>query len=297
MIFNIQHFSLDDGAGIRTTVFMKGCPLNCIWCHNPESKKLKTQLFYNLEKCKGCQQCGNVCPNACHLFENSVHSYQRENCIACGNCAKNCLPEALEMVGSEKTVEEVLDEVLQDKPFYEASGGGITLSGGEPMYQFPFAYELAKSAKEKGLHVCMETCGFAKEELFLKIAPFIDIFLFDYKETETEKHQKLTGVTNEKILKNLKNLDDLGKRIVLRCPIIPRCNDVEEHFFGIAKIANGLKNIERIDIIPYHPLGIGKSIMLGEKATFNDSSYPNNEMVCSWRKMISKKTDVPVKGI
>lgn len=296
-IFNIQHFSLDDGAGIRTTVFMKGCPLNCIWCHNPESKKLKTQLFYNSEKCKGCRQCANVCPNTCHLFENGVHSYKRENCIACGKCAKNCLFKALETVGSEKTVEEVLAEVLQDAPFYETSGGGLTLSGGEPMYQFPFVYELVKSAKEKGLHVCMETCGFAKEELFLKIAPFIDVFLFDYKETDSEKHKKLTGVSNENILKNLKNLDDLGKRIILRCPIIPSCNDEEEHFEGIAKTANDLKNIERIDIIPYHPLGIGKCIMLGEEVSFSDLSYPSKATISGWRERVSKKTEVTVKEV
>jgi pyruvate formate lyase activating enzyme len=295
MIFNIQHFSLDDGAGIRTTVFMKGCPLHCIWCHNPESKALKTQTFYNTEKCTGCRQCAKVCPNDCHSFDKGIHIYQRDNCIKCGKCVPYCFSKALEMVGVEKTVEEVVEEVLQDKLFYDASGGGITLSGGEPMYQFPFVYELAKSAKDKGLHVCMETCGFAKEELFLKIAPFIDVFLFDYKVTDTNKHQIYTGVSNEIILQNLKKLDALGKQIVLRCPIIPGCNDEETHFIGIANTANSLKNVERIDIIPYHPLGIGKSLLLGEQVAFDNSSYPTKDTVLDWVEQVSKRTTVLVK--
>ena len=295
MIFNVQHFSLDDGDGIRTTVFMKGCPLRCVWCHNPESKKLKAQVFYNTEKCTACRACVTICPNTCHSFENNVHIYRREKCTACGQCTQYCLSKALEMVGMEKTVEEIVEELVPNKLFYDNSGGGVTLSGGEPMYQFPFAYELAKAAKEKGLHVCMETCGFTKEKMFRDIAPFIDCFLFDYKATNAEKHQALTGVSNEVIIKNLKTLDELEKQIVLRCPIIPGCNDDEEHFIGIANIANNLKNILRIDLIPYHPLGIGKTQMLGEKIAFADSTYPSKERIRDWVEAISKNTAVLVR--
>lgn len=205
--------------------------------------------------------------------------------------------KSLEIVGVKKTVEEVLEELVQDKLFYETSGGGITLSGGEPMYQFPFSYEIAKQAKEQGLHVCMETCGFAKEEDFRSIAPFVDCFLFDYKVTNPEKHKKLVGVSNESILNNLKVLDGLGKRIILRCPIIPTCNDNEEHFIGIANIANELKNIVRIDVVPYHPLGISKAKMLGEEVGFDDPNYPTKEAIRDWMDTIAKNTSVSVKEI
>lgn len=294
-VFNIQKFSINDGPGIRTTVFLKGCPLNCLWCHNPESKSVKPELFYNFEKCVGCGGCVKVCPNSCHIFEGDTHIFNRENCIVCGKCAEVCYVEALETVGEEKTVLEVIAEVLKDKDFYDNSGGGITVSGGEPMLQFDFTYELLKSAKENGLHTCIETCGFAKEENLIKIAPLVDIFLFDYKETDSQKHKEYTGVANEIIIENLKMLDKMGCKTILRCPIIPTLNDREDHLNGIAAIANELENIIEINIEPYHPLGSSKAKFLNKEYPLNELTFPQNETVEEWIKIIASKTNIPVK--
>ncbi len=295
VIFNIQKFSINDGPGIRTTVFMKGCPLNCIWCHNPESKSIKTEIFYDAKKCAGCGLCTKSCPELCHAVEDGAHIYDRKACVACGKCASGCLNGALEVVGKRVDVQYVIGEVLKDKSFYENSGGGMTLSGGEPMAQFEFSYELLKAAKENGLHTCMETCGFAKKEDFKKISPLVDIFLFDYKETDSEKHKEFTGVANELILNNLKMLDGLGCKIILRCPIIPGLNDTKEHFDGIAAVAESLENIMEVNIEPYHPLGSGKSDMLGKEYALKDLSFPVDSTVEEWIKLISSKTTVTVK--
>lgn len=293
-IFNIQKFSINDGPGIRTTVFMKGCPLNCLWCHNPESKSRKTEIFFDARKCVGCRSC-EVCPYGCHVFTDTEHIFNREKCIACGKCAAECYTDALELVGTEKSVEEIIAEVMKDEAFYENSGGGMTLSGGEPMFQFDFTYELLKRAKENGLHTCIETCGFAKWEQYEKIADLVDIFLFDYKETDPGKHKEFTGVTNELILENLKKLDEKGCKTVLRCPIIPGLNDTDEHFTGIAKTANSLRNVLEINVEPYHPLGKGKSEMLGKEYFSDDLSFADDNAVKEWIEKISSQTEVTVK--
>lgn len=242
-----------------------------------------------------CGRCSFVCPNECHIFDNDKHIFKRENCNSCGLCAKECFFDALENVGEEKGVEEVLKEVLKDEVFYSTSGGGMTVSGGEPMYQPEFTYQLLKSAKEKGIHNCIETCGFASWENFDKIREFVDIFLFDWKITDPEKHKEFTGVSNEVILRNLRMLDENGSKIILRCPIIPTINNNEEHFKGIADIANSLKNILEINIEPYHPLGSNKSEMLGKDYKLKDLTFPTDETVQNWIATISAMTDIPVK--
>ena len=294
-VFNIQKFSVNDGPGIRTTVFLKGCPLDCIWCHNPESKSSKPEIMYDAKKCIECGACVNLCDKNCHILSENVHIFQRENCISCGKCAEGCMTEALEKAGNIKTVSEVIDEVLKDKAFYENSGGGMTISGGEPMFQFEFTYELLKEAKKQGIHTCIETCGFSKEENYRKIADLVDIFLYDYKETDSVKHKEFTGVDNTLILSNLKMLDNIGAKIILRCPVIPTLNDRDEHFDGIAEIANSLKNIIEINIEPYHPLGSGKAQMLSKEYVLKDLTFPENETVEEWIKYISAKTKIPVK--
>lgn len=294
-VFNIQKFSINDGPGIRTTVFLKGCPLNCLWCHNPESKSTKREVFYNFEKCAGCARCANICPNGCHIIEEGKHIYNRDKCIACGECTDGCFTEALETVGETKTVDEVIKEVLKDKDFYENSGGGITLSGGEPMLQFEFTYELLKRAKLEGLHTCIETCGFTKSENLKKIAPFVDIFLFDYKESNSEKHKEFTGVSNESIIENLKMLDKMGSKTILRCPIIPTLNDREDHLNGIAELANGLENIIEINVEPYHPLGSSKAMFLNKEYPLKELTFPDGDTVEKWIGTISSKTNITVK--
>lgn len=294
-VFNIQKFSVNDGPGIRTTVFMKGCPLRCVWCHNPESKHAMPEIMYNRGKCIGCRACEKVCPKGCHIFTETEHIFKREDCIGCGECAKVCYTDSLSLAGEMKTVDEVIAEVMKDKVFYDNSGGGMTLSGGEPMMQAEFTYELLKSAKEKGLHTCIETCGFAKKEAFEKIAPYVDIFLFDYKITDSDTHKKYTGVSNEQILANLRMLDEMGCKTVLRCPIIPDINDNEEHLSGIAEVANSLKNILEINIEPYHPLGKDKATMLGKEYPLSHLSFPSEESVKSWIDTVASKTTLTVR--
>lgn len=294
-IFNIQKFCVNDGPGIRTTVFLKGCPLRCIWCHNPESKKTAPEMFYNAQKCVKCGRCAKACDKVCHEFSDDVHLYDREKCAVCGKCAEVCPTEALETAGYEISVEDALRDVLKDKVFYDNSGGGMTVSGGEPMLQFDFTLSLMKAAKEAGLHTCMETCGYAPEERYREIAPYVDIFLFDYKITDPEKHRECTGVTNELILSNLRMLDGAGSRIILRCPIIPTVNDTEEHLSAIANLANSLSNVLEINIEPYHPLGSGKSEMLGREYALQGLGFPEEEMVKGWIERVKRETGVLVR--
>lgn len=294
-IFNIQKFCVNDGPGIRTTVFLKGCPLRCIWCHNPESKKTAPEMFYNAQKCVKCGRCAKACDKVCHEFSDDVHLYDREKCAVCGKCAEVCPTEALETAGYEISVEDALRDVLKDKVFYDNSGGGMTVSGGEPMLQFDFTLSLMKSAKEAGLHTCMETCGYAPEERYREIAPYVDIFLFDYKITDPEKHRECTGVTNELILSNLRMLDGAGSKIILRCPIIPTVNDTEEHLSAIANLANSLSNVLEINIEPYHPLGSGKSEMLGREYALQGLGFPEEETVKGWIETVKSRTEITVK--
>ena len=253
MIFDIERNSYVDGPGIRTTVFLKGCPLSCVWCHNPESQSFEKQIMFYKSKCIGCGKCREVCPN------------NLKSCDFCGRCELYCPADARKICGKEYTTDEVLKEIVKDKPFYENSGGGVTLSGGEPLAQYDFSLELLKKAKENGIHTAIETCGYAEKSKILEIAKYVDLFLFDCKETDQELHKKYTGVDNKIILENLKALSDAGSKIILRCPIIPGFNDRAEHFKGISEIADKFSGIEHIEIEPFHPHGESKYSALGRK--------------------------------
>lgn len=294
-IFNIQKFCINDGPGIRTTVFVKGCPLNCAWCHNPESKSTKPELLYSENKCIGCGACAVACKEGAQVFENGTHSIDRERCIACGACADVCPTGALEISGYEKRVEDAIAEVMKDKIFYDNSGGGMTVSGGEPMAQFNYTKSLLTLAKEKGLNTAIETCGFAPTERYAEILPLVDLFLFDWKITNPQLHKQYTDVDNALIEKNLRYISDNGGKIVLRCPIIPTVNDTEEHFSGIARLANELEGVLSVDIEPYHPLGIGKAERLGKEVAFRELGIPEKETVDAWIKAVKDKTEKEVK--
>lgn len=293
-VFNIQKFSIHDGPGIRTTVFLKGCPLRCKWCHNPEGLSPKPEVEYEPTKCIGCGACAAICPRGCHtLSETEGHGYVRDDCTRCGECIEHCVAGSLKLVGTEHTVEEVIRKVMADKIFYDTSGGGMTLSGGEPFFQPDFALALLKAAKEAGLNTAVETSGFCKTETILEAAPFVDLFLFDYKATGEELHKELTGVPQELILSNLQAISDAGVKIMLRCPIIPTANDTDEHFAAIAELAEKTEGVQRVELEPYHPLGTGKAPKIGKTQEFATTA-PSKERMEEIRIFVAERTSKPV---
>ena len=291
IISGIQRFSINDGPGIRTTVFIKGCLLRCMWCHNPETSHSNQELFFSGSKCTLCRRCIPVCDKNCHIIDDNEHSVIREKCVACGKCVSMCFVSALEIVGKKMSVDDVLGVVIRDEAFYKESGGGMTISGGEPLSQPEFTLALAKAGKEKNLHTCLETCGFTEFENIRSLIPYIDIFLYDYKESDPYKHKEYTGVSNEIILSNLYSLDETGAKIILRCPVIPGKNDRMEHFASIADTANRLKNLIRIEIMPYHPLGKAKAERLGREFSMQDNGFPDEKTINRWIESMQSKSN------
>lgn len=283
-IFNIQRFCIHDGPGIRTTVFFKGCPLSCIWCHNPESKKSRVQLSYNDRLCISCRACETVCEHHVHDFSSGKHQVHYENCSACGACTNACTALALELMGYTVSVREVMDVLVKDNDYYETSGGGITLSGGEPLFQPDFCLELLKACKAAGLHTCIETSGFASAKILEQIIPYTDRFLFDFKLGNSKLHQKYTSVPNEPILRNLELLERSGAVVALRCPIIPEINDNEAHFRRIAEYSK-LACIQSVELMAYHSMGMGKATKIGADYQL-DIPSASEELVLSWKKKL-----------
>lgn len=270
-VFDLQRFALHDGPGIRTTVFLKGCPLNCIWCHNPESKKMDPQLRYMETKCIGCRRCESVCEKGVHSFlDGGVHTVAFKQCIGCGRCVERCPQHALSIYGKIMTVEEILSVVRRDIDFYDRSGGGLTVSGGEPMMQTDGILELFKEAKREDIHVCLDTSGQAGLRQYQKIAPYVDLFLYDYKITDAVKHRKYTGVGNEQIMENLDWICKNGGNVILRCPIIPGINDKETHYQAIADLSNKYEAIREVHLMMYHDMAKGKVAQIGEQYALSE---------------------------
>ena len=295
-IFDIQRFCVHDGPGIRTTVFFKGCPLRCIWCHNPESHKIQKSIAYYKEKCVSCGACSAVCTFGAHTFDSGKHTFNRNLCTFCSKCTSECAFSALEMLGRQINVNDLVSEVLRDKTFYKNSGGGVTLSGGEPLMQGKFAIEFLKALKSEGIHTCIETCGYADKEIITEASKYTDIFLFDIKETNDEKHQKLTGVPFAKIRENILALNSLGANVILRCPLVYGVNTEDEHLLGIAKIASELDNLIEINVMAYHVLGNAKysaleidNQMLGHDAMSKEQKTECINKITDFIQTVSEK--------
>ena len=299
VIFDIQRFSIHDGPGIRTNVFMKGCPLSCVWCHNPESQSVKKQLAFYANKCVSCGACTSVCDN--HKIVDGKIERDLSACRFCGKCVEACVGGALEIIGREEDTEDIIKEVLKDKNFYETSGGGITLSGGEPLYQVDATVEILKRAKQEGLNTAIETCGFASADAIKRVSEFVDLFLYDFKESDEEKHIKFTGQSNARIIENLLLIDSLGKKSVLRCPIIPTLNDTVEHFEGIARLAVKLENLTAVEVMAFHRLGFSKYDALRKENELKDLEMmekdKKQECINAIKAEIKKLTDKEIAVI
>lgn len=260
-IFDIQKFSVNDGPGIRTLIFFKGCPLRCKWCSNPESQLSRFELMHYQNLCDLCGKCVQVCPNDQIKLENQERIYDKAGCLACGACVDSCSKSALRLAGKEVEIEELVSIAKQDYLFYLNSGGGVTIGGGEPLMQPEFLHELLYQLKEIGIHTAIETCGYAEWEVFEKISPYLDLFLFDVKHIDPDKHRIFTGKSNQLILQSLAKLLSRDVSVIIRIPLIPGFNDDSETINNICSFLSdndGMKSIQRVDLLPYHKLGTNK---------------------------------------
>lgn len=262
LVFNTQNYSLHDGPGIRTTVFLKGCPLRCDWCHNPESRAAESEIAWSEARCIRCGQCSEVCPHSA-AGRPASPEIDRQRCLRCGQCVAVCPTGARELVGRQRTVAEVLAEILQDRIFYDESGGGVTLSGGEPLMQPEFAVELLAACRVQGLHTAVDTCGYGRCEDLLALAAVTDLFLYDVKILDDDRHRQYTGASNVVILENLKALCQVRADVWIRVPVIPGFNDSARDVEAIAAWVASLGNIRRLHLLPYHALGRNKAERVG----------------------------------
>lgn len=270
-VLNVQRFSMHDGPGIRTTVFVKGCSLRCLWCDNPESQPVEPQIIFREERCIGCGACVAACPEGAVTLVDGRRQIAAGRCRVCGRCVAECYAGALEQAGRLMTAGEVLAEVEADRPFYEQSGGGMTLSGGEPTAQPAFARALLAGARARGIHTAIESCGDAPWAVWKDVLPFLDLILYDVKEVDPELHRRLTGASSKRLLGNLARLARSGKPLIIRRPVIPGCNDSPESVHRLARLVRDLPApasrpggaVDEIHLLPYHRLGEGKYERLG----------------------------------
>ena len=299
-VFDIQSFSVHDGPGVRTTVFLKGCPLRCRWCHNPESQTFSPEIGFLKTRCISCGSCVQVCPQGCHTLWGSDHRFDRSRCNSCGRCADACPTGALETIGETRRVDEIIALVSRDLPFYEASGGGLTLSGGEPLAQIEFTLALLKTARSRGINACVETCGHVPEANIRAVSPWVDCFLYDCKETDPVLHREFTGAGLDLIMSNLSYLNSVQARVILRCPLIPNSNLRMSHFDGIAEWSRAFPCIKSIELLPYHPFGNSKLERLG-RADQNSAGEPYQSLTPDervyWMKYLTERCPAPVSFI
>jgi len=286
-IFNIQHFCIHDGPGIRSTVFFKGCQYACLWCHNPEGIPGSRQISFVKNKCALCGECAKILPEA-HVFSDGVHTVCHDKItgelLSKSACA--CITKALTVVGDEITADEVLAQVKRDRKFYDESGGGVTFSGGEPTLQRDFLTALLKLASNEEIHTALETNGHCDFEYYKSIMPYVDLFLIDYKETDPAKHREYTGVDNALVIEIIEKLHNAGAQILLRCTIIPGLNDRDDHFEGIARMTQQHPNLLGAEILPYHKLAAAKADRFGIAAQ-QEFTPPFDATVEKWREKVT----------
>ncbi len=294
IVFDIQHYCIHDGPGVRTNVFLKGCPLQCRWCQNPESQKLKPEIMHNFEKCTVCGRCGEVCESGAITYAvdektgKPVTVTDRSKCTACGKCIEVCLNEARSMAGEEMTVEEAFDKVQQDKLFF-GKDGGITITGGEPLVQWEFTRELFRMCKEDGIHTCIETCGFADWEKVCEVMKYVDLVLYDVKHMDPQQHRICTGHDNRRIMENLRRISqELDKNIIVRVPVIPGYNATVANMKAMGKfIQEEVPTCDEVNLLPFHNMGESKLQQLEEHSDFS-SRVPTDEEMRELREAVAQ---------
>ncbi len=287
-VFQIQRFSIHDGPGIRTTVFLKGCSLRCFWCHNPEGRSPHPQIQYFSARCIACGACVEACPNSAHELRGGVHVFHRERCRNSAGCVGGCYAQALQVCGRGMTVGQVMQEILPDRPFYESSGGGVTLSGGEPAVSSRFSREILEQCKREGLHTAMETCGEYPWEALEVLLPVTDLVMMDIKQMDPGRHREVTGRTNERILENARRLALAGKEMIVRTPVVPGVNDSEEDIRRVAGFVSELAGLRsanghaggrpmEYELLTFHRLASDTYSSLGEEYAASAIAPPTRE--------------------
>ena len=302
-LYDIQGFSVQDGPGVRTTAFLKGCPLRCPWCHSPESQEFYPQLSWIGLRCQGVELCKSRCMKACpkeaielgSIREDPVKGdkvqmvhVKRDLCDNCGKCADVCYPAALYMCGQDYTVDELVRRLLQDKAFYETSGGGVTISGGEALSQPEFTLEVLKRLKAEGIHTALDTTGYASWQTVEKVLPYVDLFLYDLKHMDSEKHKAVIGVPNEPILDNAKKLAAAGAKLQVRIPVIPMFNNDEANIRKTAEFCKSLGDaVVSVQLLPYHNLGVMKYLRISDKPVA-EATPPTDEFMEKLKEIMSE---------
>jgi pyruvate formate lyase activating enzyme len=287
LIFDIKRYAIHDGPGIRTTVFLKGCPLKCLWCDNPESQASCREFVFWPERCLHCNACIDVCEKEAIVVNDNQTMIDEGQCDFCGTCVGACYPEALQIVGREMSVEALLEEIEKDTDFYRESGGGVTFSGGEPFSQPEFLFDMVVASKGRNLHTTIDTCGLVSWDILRGVNPFVDLFLYDIKLMDEERHREYTGVSNRLILSNLQKLAETCP-VIVRVPLIPNINDDEENIRNMGEFLLNLKALEAIDLLPYHKLGVSKYKRLNKPYAIKDVTPPTPERIRTVQKALEE---------
>ena len=304
-VTNIQRFSIHDGPGIRTTVFLKGCNLRCFWCHNPETWRPKPELQIFPDKCIGCGACIDACPEGAHAMVDGQKTFNRDLCVACGKCAETCYAEALVFTGDTMTVDDVMAEVLADRAFYETSSGGVTLSGGEPALQLDFSYAILERSKAEGIHTAIETDANYPWARLEKLLEVTDMVMTDIKHMDSDSHREYTGVPNERIIENHRRLMATDKPVIFRTPVVPSVNATPEDIGAIAAYIRELGNLRKdsgspapppsLDLLPFHRLASDKYRSLGLDYKAKDFVTPTKEEMAALLE-VAKAYEIDVKS-